>query len=180
MHVDVHWKTRQTSGGQPAERPPDSPVGLPGLSVIDGTSTGPNVPPEHQQFHGGADNDARVEVMVQTTSCSAASAPLAFGIDWFAAEVGQQRSIGELWMPTPRPGAVSHRSEAHEDHQVWRCCHANCTANGARRQALVPAFLPVLRHRTLGRVAPHTLMTTFPRACPSSRYRMASGASRSG
>src|SRR3712207_5803768 len=29
-------------------------------------------------------------------------------------------------------------------------------------------------------VAPHTVMTTFPRACPSSRYRMASGTSASG
>jgi hypothetical protein len=30
------------------------------------------------------------------------------------------------------------------------------------------------------RVVPHTLMTVFPRACPSSRCRMASGTSRSG
>jgi hypothetical protein len=66
--------------------------------------------------------------------------------------------------PDPR---VSSRSSQHPDEHP-------------PRRWLLRLLPSHSANRTLARVAPHTLMTTFPRACPSSRYRIASGASPSG
>ena len=54
------------------------------------------------------------------------------------------------------------------------------TSKSSRSTAARTSATRVFRLSISVSSSPHTVMTTFPRACPSSRYRMASGTSASG
>jgi hypothetical protein len=61
-------------------------------------------------------------------------------------------------------------------HRGWVSCHARSTSN--RPQQAFCNAPPGVAGDSLAWV-PHTMMTTFPRAWPASRYRRASATSRS-